>query len=84
MIKKYRILVYRCGICDGLVGVWCDEKNDPLDTFDLEEHCLYCESTVEDFEKVGVVEVDAETLTEAIDKAVEYYDTLRRTRTEEV
>ena len=70
-MKKYRILVYKCGICDSLVGVLVDERNDPLDTFDLEEHCLHCDATVEDFKEVGIVEVDAETLIEAIDKAIE-------------
>ena len=69
-MKKYRILVYRCRICDEFVGVWCDEKMTIVDESDLEEHCLYCNATIDDFEEVGIVEVNAETLIEAIDKAV--------------
>jgi len=71
MRKKYRILVYRCRICNSLVGVWCDERKDPLDTFDLEEHCLTCNASIDDFVEEEVVEVEAETLAKAIDKAVE-------------
>jgi len=68
---KYKVKVLKCDYCKHLVGVICDEKLTIIDESDLEEHCMYCVATVDDFSEVKTVEVEAESTSEAIDKAVE-------------
>ena len=68
------MIVYQCEYCGALVGVACDEKLRYYDDSDLTEHCSECVATVEDFRKIRVVEVKADTLSEAIDKAIEKVD----------
>jgi len=68
---KYKVKVLKCEYCGHLVGVIWDEKLTIIDDSDLEEHCMYCIATVDDFREIKTVEVDAESIGEAIDKAVE-------------
>lgn len=67
---KWRIIVYKCSFCGELIGVACDEKLRYYDDTDMMEHCSECMATTDDFDKVKEVEVEAETLPEAIDKAI--------------
>ena len=67
---RLRVIVYQCEYCGALVGVVSDEKLIYYDDSDLTEHCSECMATVEDFRKIRVVEVEADTISEAIDKAI--------------
>ncbi len=60
MAEKYKIMVYKCLECCELIS-----------EFDIEEHCMECSATIEDFEEVGEYIVEADNLSEACDKAIE-------------
>ena len=57
----FEVEVYRCDICGEVVSFW-----------DIDEHCLFCENTVDgDWTFLGKWKVEAETLSQACDKAIE-------------
>ncbi len=58
--RKYRITVYECLECGEFVS-----------EYDLDEHCIFCSATIEDFEEVGIFTVEADNLSDACDKAIE-------------
>ena len=60
MAKEYRIVVYKCLECGEFVT-----------EYDLEEHCMICSATIEDFEDVGEYIVKADDLPTACDKAIQ-------------
>ena len=66
---KWRIVIYRCQMCGELVGVACDEKLRYYDDSDMTEHCMECIATMDDFDEIKEVEIEAETISEAVEKA---------------
>ena len=60
-MAKFEIEVYKCDVCGEILTI-----------FDIDEHCMWCENTVDgDWELLGKYTVEADNFSEACDKAIQ-------------
>ena len=57
-MAKFEIEVYKCAVCGEILTI-----------FDIDEHCIECDS--EDWTFLGKYVVEADNLSEACDKAIQ-------------
>jgi len=61
-MAKFEIEVYKCDVC-----------GEVLTEFDIDEHCMWCDNTIdgEDWTFLGEYTVEADSLSEACDIAIQ-------------
>jgi len=61
-MAKFEIEVYKCDVCGEIPTI-----------FDMDEHCMWCENTIdsEDWTFLGKYVIEADNLSEACDKAIQ-------------
>ena len=60
-MAKFEIEVYKCAVCGEILTI-----------FDIDEHCMWCENTLDgDWTFLGKYVVEADSASEACNKAIQ-------------